>query len=314
MEYILPLKWKEAFQEAELTEYLEQLSQWIDVTVVDGSPENVFQAHHRAWSQWVRHVTPAGPSQPNGKVHGVLTGLELARHELIVIADDDVRYALGNLQEIEKLLHDTDLVRVQNYFDPLPWHAKWDSARSLINRAFDSDYPGTLALRHSALPDGYRGDVLFENLELIRTIVARGGTECRADHLLVLRRPPTAAHFRGQRIRQAYDSQAQPFRLCAELSLLPLTILLRRRPIALGSLAAGTMLVAEWGRRRVRHVFPFSTVLFAPLWVGERAITSWIALARRATGGIPYAGGRLIKAASCTRDLRKAAESQQMNS
>lgn len=174
MEYILPLKWQDAFQDGELTEYLKYLHQWTDITVVDGSEENVFNAHHQVWSRWVRHVAPKGALQSNGKVHGVLTGLDLARHELIIIADDDVRYSLRALAEVERLLQNADLVRVQNYFDPMPWHATWDSARSLINRAFGSDYPGTLALRRSALPHGYRGDVLFENLELIRTVRARG--------------------------------------------------------------------------------------------------------------------------------------------
>lgn len=307
MEYILPLKWRGAFQDGELTEYLKYLHQWIDITVVDGSEENVFNAHHQIWSSWVRHLAPTGTLQPNGKVHGVLTGLNLARHELIVIADDDVRYSLRALAEVERLLQNADLVRVQNYFDPMPWHAAWDSARSLINRAFSSDYPGTLALRRSALPHGYRGDVLFENLELIRTVRARGGEERRADEILVLRRPPSSEHFLSQRVRQAYDSQAQPLRLCIELSLLPLGIMFRKNPEAIGCFIAATLLTAEWGRRRVRHHFPFVTSLCAPLWVSERAITAWIALGWRAAGGIPYAGGRIKDAASSLRKLRKAA-------
>lgn len=308
MEYILPLKWKAAFQDAEVTEYLEDLSQWLDITVVDGSSEMVFRSHHQVWKQWVRHVAPAGPVQPNGKVHGVLTGLDLARHELVIIADDDVRYSVQALRQVHCLLQNTDLVRVQNYFDPMPWHAKWDSARSLINRAFASDYPGTLAVRRSALPCGYRGDVLFENLELIRTVLAGGGSQCRADEVLVLRRPPSTAHFRGQRVRQAYDSQAQPLRLALELSILPLVITLRRNPRALGLLLGISILVAEWGRRRVRHAFPPSAIFFAPLWLGERAMTSWIALVRRIAGGVPYSGGKLREAASSLARLRKAAD------
>ena len=37
-----------------------------------------------------------------------------------------------------------DLVRPQNYFEPLPWHARWDTARTLLNRGLGRDYPGTL--------------------------------------------------------------------------------------------------------------------------------------------------------------------------
>jgi len=32
-----------------------------------------------------------------------------------------------------------DLVGPQNFFDPLPWHARWDSARTLLNRASGGD-------------------------------------------------------------------------------------------------------------------------------------------------------------------------------
>src|SRR3712207_6849145 len=43
--------------------------------------------------------------------------------------------------------------------------------------------------------------------------------------VLVRRLPPSAGHFLGQRVRQAYDDFAQPLRLTAELSILPLVLL-----------------------------------------------------------------------------------------
>lgn len=304
-EYVLPLKWRDTAGDAELTSYLAALAQWLDVTVVDGSPPAIFTEHHRQWGDLVRHLAPEGPALPNGKVHGVLTGIDHSRHERIVIADDDVRYTRDSLAQALRLLDGADLVRVQNYFSPLPWHARWDSARTLLNRALGADYPGTLVVRRSLVAEGYRGDVLFENLEMIRTVLARGGTEHRANNLLVARLPPTAAHFRGQRVRQAYDSQAQPLRLAAELSLLPLMLWLLRRPKTLLAAAAASALLAYWGRRGAERVFPASTVFFAPLWIGERAVTSWLALGWRLAGGVPYAGGRLKHAASSMRGLRK---------
>ncbi len=113
-----------------------------------------------------------------------------------------------------RLLAEADLVRPQNYFDPLPWHARWDTARILCNRAFGSDFPGTLGVRSSFLRSigGYDGDVLFENLELIRTVTAAGGRVIDAPDLFVRRRPPTVARFLEQRPRQAYDDWAQPLR------------------------------------------------------------------------------------------------------
>ena len=310
VEYVLPLRWMDNRRDEELTCYLRRIVRSADVTVVDGSPAPVFERHARLWGEWLRHVRPDAPRGEglNGKVVGVLTGLRLARHEVVVIADDDVRYSRRSLHEVVDRLRDADLVRPQNYYSPLPWHARWDTARILVNRAFASDYPGTLALRRSSLPDGYRQDVLFENLELIRTVRARGGREVRADDVFVARRPPTARHFWSQRVRQAYDSQAQPARLAAELALLPALLLQARRPAGYLLWSAACIGVAAAGRRRNGGAAAFgpSAPAWAPFWVAERAVTAWSALALRAAGGVPYAGSRIQDAATPERSLRPA--------
>ncbi|WP_282948878.1 glycosyltransferase [Cellulomonas endometrii] len=174
-EYVLPLRWQDDRGLAELAGYLERLVRWLPVTVVDGSDPDRFAAHARAFPPAVRHVRPDPWPGGNGKVAGVVTGLALATAERVVVADDDVRYDAETLRAVLDRLDHADVVRPQNVFDPLPWHARWDTARTLLNRAFGADYPGTLALRRTALgPDGYDGDVLFENLELLRTVRARG--------------------------------------------------------------------------------------------------------------------------------------------
>jgi cellulose synthase/poly-beta-1,6-N-acetylglucosamine synthase-like glycosyltransferase len=70
----------------------------------------------------------------NGKVRGVLTGLRAASHDLVVLADEDVRYTPDGLAEMARALGTADVVRPQNYFISLPWHARVDTARMLINR------------------------------------------------------------------------------------------------------------------------------------------------------------------------------------
>lgn len=316
MEYILPLRWTEDSGIEELAEYIAELCTWTRVTVVDGSPAPLFARHRALFPPSVRHIPPkandGGAGGGNGKVAAVLTAVRLSRAERLVIADDDVRYTCEGLCAAFAALDDAELVRPQNYFTPLPWHARWDTSRTLINRAFGGDYPGTLAVRRSALAatDGYAG-VLFENLELIRTVTAAGGREKQMPALLVARRPPTARHFFRQRIRQAYDDFAQPARLLAELAVLPvLAVVLaqRRVPRALAVLAlAGTAVgIAERGRRRDggRAAFPPSTAWFAPLWLFERAVCIWMALALRAGGGVPYAGVRIKTAAHSPAALR----------
>lgn len=314
-EYVLPLRWTDDQGLDDLTRYLHRLARIVPVTVVDGSPGPVFAEHHRRWSATVRHIVPeAGLGAGlglgrNGKVAGVLTGVQQARSDRVVVADDDVRYDTAALVRLVGLLDVADVVRPQNHYDPLPWQARWDTGRTLVNRGLGADFPGTLGVRRSTLlrAGGYDGDVLFENLELIRTVRAAGGTELRADDLYVARRPPSVRHFWSQRVRQAYDSQAQPLRLAAELALLPVVACAgrRRTSIVLG-LLTGAVLVAERGRRRAGGgaVFPAGSALFAPLWVAERAVCSWVAVLLRLRGGVPYAGARLRRAATPQRQLR----------
>jgi hypothetical protein len=160
----------------------------------------------------------------------------------------------------------------------VPWHARLDTARSLLNRVSGGDWPGTLGVRRSVLrmTDGYGGDVLFENLELVRTVAAAGGVEARPLHLYVRRRPPSTEHFWSLRVRQAYDEFAPLLRLAVWLAVLPAATaaIVRSRWRALGATSVAVILAAEAGRRRAggARVFPASASLAAPLWVAERGV------------------------------------------
>lgn len=312
VEYILPLRWLEDSALGELLLYLGTLSSWIRVTVVDGSPDDLFDRHRACFPPAVHHIRPEPGTGGNGKVAAVMTAVNSSSAERLVIADDDVRYTYEGLDAVVRGLDDAELVRPQNYFNPMPWHAAWDTSRTLINRAFSHDFPGTLAVRRTALvaTGGYEG-VLFENLELIRTVVAAGGREKRLPDLFVARGPPTFRHFLKQRVRHAYDDFAQPARLSAELTLLPLLVGALFRPLrwritALVAAAGSAAACAEVGRRRHhgQKVFPARAILYAPLWASERTACVWIALALRLTGGVPYAGNRLKTAAHSTSELR----------
>jgi hypothetical protein len=318
--YVLPLRWSEPGPVAELADYLRWLAAEVDeVLVVDGSPAPIFASHAEAFGESARHLRPHPDLDfAMGKVDGVLTGLRECSHERVVIADDDVRYDRESLGRTLGLLASADLVRPQNYFDPLPWHARWDSARSLLNRVFTGDpgfpvgdFPGTLAVRRSTFlrADAYDGEALFENLELMRTVRAAGGVVATPLDLYVARRPPSAAHFRSQRVRQAYDDFAIPARIGAFLAIAPATLELarRRRSGALLGAALTSIAVAEVGRRRAggsAHL-PLSGSLLAPAWLAERAVCSWLALAARLAGGVPYGDRRLPLAANSQRRLRR---------
>jgi hypothetical protein len=318
--YVLPLRWRSPGPIDELAEYLRGLGPAAaEIIVVDGSPPPLFEAHAAALFAVARHIRPdPALSYPMGKVNGVVTGVREAVHELVVIADDDVRYEPEALRRLALLLAEADLVRPQNYFDELPWHARWDTARSLLNRvctgdpAFPvGDFPGTLGVRRSTfLASGaYDGRALFENLELMRTVRAAGGTVATPLDLYVARRPPSSGHFLSQRVRQAYDDFAMPLRMAAWLATLPLAArsLLRRRGRGLALGAAASVAAAEAGRRRAGGAerFPASSSLLAPAWIAERAVCSWLALAARLRGGVRYGDVRLRHSATSIRRLRR---------
>jgi hypothetical protein len=318
--YVLPLRWAEPGPIEELSAYLSSIAGAVDeILVIDGSPAPVFAEHALALSGIARHLAPHSDLDfQMGKVNGVLTGVQECSGELIVLADDDVRYDPLTLRSAVKLLDEADLVRPQNYFDELPWHARWDTARSLLNRVFTGDlsfpvgdFPGTLLVRRSALlaTHGYDGDALFENLELMRTIHAAGGKVVTRLDLYVPRKAPSAAHFFSQRIRQAYDDFAIPARIGAFLALLPLAAhsLRRGRTRRLLVGAVVSILVAETGRRKAGGTtrFPVSGSLLAPAWVMERSVCSWLAVMAKLRGGVLYGGRRLGYSATSLRRLRR---------
>jgi len=322
--YVLPLRWTKPGPIDELAEYLRSLVDEVDeAIVVDGSPPPIFERHAAALAPLARHIRPHPDLEFRmGKVDGVITGIRECRHDRVVLADDDVRYTPQELRRTIALLDEADLVRPQNYFDELPWHARWDTARTLLNRVFSGDptfpvgdFPGTLAVRRRSVvaAGGYDGDALFENLELMRTIHADGGIVASPLDLYVARRPPSAEHFLSQRVRQAYDDLAIPARFGFFLTVAPLAIELarRRRWSLLAGAAAAAVATAEVGRRRAggRDRFPLAGSLLAPAWVAERAICTWLALGSRLRGGVRYGEGRISHPATSVRRLRQRSRS-----
>lgn len=307
MSYVLPLKWIGEGDHAELSGYLERLKDLVaEVIVVDGSEPGDFAVNAAMWRSFVRHMAPdTGLSFTNGKVLGATTGIWAARCEKIIVADDDVRYDRNALSRLEHMLDYADLVRPQNHFrPPMPWHAHWDTARTLLNRAAGADYPGTLALRRPLFlaMGGYDGNVLFENLELIRTVERNGGRVESPLDLYVERLTPTRARFLSQRVRQAYDDFALPCRMAVWLAVVPVTLWVAcdRRWRSAACLAGGAVALAETGRRRASGptVFPARASLLAPAWVLERGVCAWLAVLCRLRGGVAYGGARIKKAAN----------------
>jgi Glycosyl transferase family 2 len=308
---VVPIRCDPCDGHERLTRSLEGLrAAGAEIIVADGSPATPLGRHRRSFAG-LRHIAVVPRPGTNGKVAGVHAGVYAATRERVVLADDDVLYDTATLTELARRLEEADVVVPQNVFiGPHRWHTIWDTGRILVNRAFGHDYAGTMAVRRSSFVavGGYDDTALFENLELIRTIRAGGGRVRWADDVYVPRSPPDVDTFLHQRVRQAYDDLAQPPRLIAEASILPVCILLAssRYRAALAVFALGVMGWAEVGRRRAggRAHFPAITSIAALMWVIERAICVWVAVAARVfRGGARYRGGRLRKAASSPRAL-----------
>lgn len=310
--YLLPIR-RSAFSEAEAQEfvtYFETLrGAACEVIVVDGSPPEVFEQHRRLWSAVCRHeAVDRRFGYLNDKVNGIHTGVELASCEKIVLADDDIRYTPNDIEKMIALLDDYEMVRPQNFLSPLPWWARIESARMLINRATlrIGDYPGTCAFRRSTMlrVGHYDGDVLFDNEEIVRHFARVGAAISYAVDFFVQKRPPTLGKWKEQRPRQAYED----FGLRAKTALFlawPILLVLSGALggaaglllcILLISIFATALACAGGARGEASEYIPGWACLYAPLWVAERSFSTYWAVYRYLRyGGYPFGDKLLTK-------------------
>jgi hypothetical protein len=307
--YLLTIR-RVAFDQSEAEEFKSYFvmlaSVGCEVLVVDGSPGVVFDAHGEIWRSVCRHA-PVDPQYKylNGKVNGIHTGISLAAHERVILADDDIRYTPADVRRMIELLGSHEMVRPQNYPRPLPFWARTEAARMLINRAWlkEGDYTGTLGVRRSAMLrfGHYDGDVLFDNEEIVRHFRLHHARIAYARNFFILKRPPTLRKWMEQRPRQAYEDFVMRAKTLFFALLPPSLIILWllagwRWAAALAALVAfGSILLASrgLGDGALRY-FPGWVCLYAPLWVAERAAsTYWAFYWLLRYGGYPF-GDKLL--------------------
>jgi len=295
---------------AEFAEYFATLrTAGCELIVVDGSPPEVFSQHQQAWSAVCNHQ-PVERSfgYLNDKVNGIHTGVQLASCEKIILADDDIRYTAADVDQMCVLLEEYEMVRPQNFLSPLPWWARMESARMLINRATlrIGDYPGTCAFRRSAMlrVGHYDGDVLFDNEEIVRHFAKSGAAINYAIDFFIQKRSPTLTKWREQRPRQAYED----FGLRAKTALflaLPIVVILSAvfggfpgllLCLALLSIFSIALACAGGARGEASVYIPSSSCLYAPLWILERSLsTYWAVYWHFRHGGYPFGDKLLTK-------------------
>jgi hypothetical protein len=310
--YLLPIR-RSAFspsESAELASYFRTLIEGgCDVLVVDGSPAPVFEQHAVRWRSLVRHeAVDRSFGYLNDKVNGIHTGVNLATTEKIILADDDIRFAAVEIGQVCDLLDRFEVVRPQNFLSPLPWWARMEAARMLVNRATlrTADYPGTCAFRRETMlrVGHYDGDVLFDNEEIIRHFARAGATVSYAINLFVRKRPPTLRKWIEQRPRQAYEDFGLRSKTALFLSVpiiagwIGFAFGFKALLLYLAALFLIAFALAAAGRLRgaAAKYFPWSVCFFAPLWIVERtASTYWALYWHFAHGGYPFGDKILSK-------------------
>jgi len=308
--YLLPIRRVQSNAEemARFAEYFSLLRRaGCEVVVVDGSPGKVFNEHAACWKGLVRHFAPDPKyTYLNGKVNGVHTGVDLASSESIILADDDIRYGASDIHRMCRLLAESEMVRPQNFLDPLPFWARLETARILINRGTlrAGDYPGTCGFRRSTMLrlGPFDGDVLFDNEEIVRHFAVNGAKINYALDFFILKRPPTFAKWLEPRPRQAYEDFVMRAKTAAFLSIGPIASSLahlfsiKAAVLFVAAISLIAILLSSRGLRRDRayRFFPLSSPLVAPLWVAERSISVYWALYWRLRyGGYPF-GAKLL--------------------
>ena len=310
--YLLPIR-RSTFTAAEVEDfagYFQALrAAACEVIVVDGSPDDVFAQHGELWSDLCRHLpVDRRFGYLNDKVNGIHTGVEIASCEKIVLADDDIRYTAADIEKMIALLDDYEMVRPQNFLSPLPWWARVESARMLINRATlrIGDYPGTCAFRRSTMlrVGHYDGDVLFDNEEIVRHFATSGATINYAVDFFIQKRPPHYQKWLEQRPRQAYEDFGLRSKTALFL-LLPWLIVGSGvlagfagvvLCVALISIFAVALACAGGARGVASEYIPPWLCLYAPLWVFERMLsTYWAVYWHFRHGGYPFGDKLLTK-------------------
>ena len=279
-----------------------------EVLVIDGSPPEVFAEYEKPWKNSCHH-SPVDSQYKylNGKVNGIHTGVAIAEHDRIILADDDIRYTPDDVRRMADLLEDYELVRPQNYFQPLPVWACMEAARMLINRCWiaEGDYSGTLGVRRNAMlrVGHYDGDVLFDNEEIVRHFRLKGAKIKYARDFFLLKLPASFSKWIEQRPRQAYEDFVMRAKTLFFLSL-PVTLILtywsagwRLSLIYAAIISIGSVITAACGLNDgATRFFPLSTIFYAPLWIAERSVSTYWALYWYFTrGGYPFGDKLLTK-------------------
>jgi hypothetical protein len=252
-----------------------------DVVILDYSTPDVFEEHRHVLRWAGRHVSLS----KNTDI--VRAAIELAACEKVIVATDDVRYSVDDIEMMCQLLERHDVVEPQQYLWPLPWWSGIDAGKMLVHRGIErfGDRSSTYAFRRTVVRQIRGADV--GNDHAIRRLAMRGADVHAAGDFFVRRNPPEFADWVRTRPQHAEQDFAVPGKTIVFLALIPVMIALvffagaRVAGGFAGLVALFSSGLAIRGRIGAAAFYPLKTCLFAPVWVLERSISVYWALFRR---------------------------------
>jgi hypothetical protein len=279
----------------DLAAYLSTLSlAGCEVIVVDGSPAPVFEKNSRIL-RWVSGHIAARPQHHNfsGAIDVVRTAIDVSSCDRIIVAEENVRYDEKAVASVCELLDSHEVVKPQDYFDPLPWWIGIEAGRMLVQRGVEPspDHGATFGMRTSSLRRLRGVDVTWSNGDdPVRYLATQGAEVFSACDVFVRRLPPPLNDWLRDRPKQAGDDFELPVKTAFFFALLPVAMVLaivggvRLAGGYAGAIAFASLVLAIRGRGSASAFFPLRACLSAPLWVFERSVSVYWALVQKMRG------------------------------
>lgn len=278
----------------ELAAYLSALGvAGCEVVILDESPRLQFESNARVF-RWVGKHVAVSAAQRNGTggLDLLRAAADIASCEKVVVAAHDVRYTHQAITDICAQLEFHEVVEPQDYLDPLPWWGGIEAGRILLHRGIEPqpDHGATLAFRRSVISGLRLLHVIDGGGDMARRLESAGGEVYPASSIFVRREPGELSEWLERCPRAAGDDLSLPMKSFFFLSLLPILVILgsigdvRLAASYAGLVAFASFALAVRGRLGAGAYFPLRACLFAPLWVLERSVSVYWAVARRLRG------------------------------
>jgi hypothetical protein len=292
--YVVPLEEKLTQAELEsLALYLTSLGlAGYETLVLDAAEGESFEQHGRVLRWVAGHVAVSREHRTaSGAIDPVHAADDFASADSIVVAGTGVRYTTEQLETVCSLLQLHEVVEPQDYIDPLPWWSAIDAGRVLLHRSLEPfpDHGSTFGFRRGVVR-GLRGIDAGVGDDHVRRLAAQGAEVFSALDLFIRRSPASLHEWMGERVRQAEDDFSLPMKSAFFFALIPMIVVLTLIGGAQmaagysGAIAFAAVMLAFRGRFGARAFFPVIACLFAPLWVLERSLSVYWALAARMRG------------------------------